>query len=366
MRFLFDIGHPAEVHTFRNVIKDLREKGHEILVTSRDKEMTLYLLDHYKIPYVSTGRNMRSKIGKIWAFLRNDLKILKAAISFRPDLIINFFSPFAAHVGKLLGKKVIGFHDTEHADLTIKLAKPFTNTIIVPNCYKREYPGKNVIKFNGNFELAYLHPEYFTPDPSVLDLLGVKKGEKYVLLRFVTHTSMHDKGHKGFSDEEKIEITKRFSEHTKVFISSEVPLPDPLRKYELNIPPEKIHDVINYASLLYGESATMTSEAAVLGTPSVFIDIHGRGYTDEEEIYELVFNFKNTQKDYERSIAKGIEILSIHDRKNWIANRDKMLSDTIDVSSFMGWFIENYPESEEIMINDPDFNCNSEIYRVDK
>ena len=355
MKYLFDIGHPAEVHTFRNVIQNLQDKGHDTLITVRDKEMTLYLLDHYKIPYVSTGKNLRSKSGKAWSFIRNDLKILKAAISFKPDLIINFFSPFAAHVGKLLKIPVIGFHDTEHANLTIRLAKPFTDTIVVPSCYKREYPGKNVIKFNGNFELAYLHPEYFQPDNSIFKILGLKDNEKYVLLRFVTHTSMHDKGHKGFTDEEKIKITEKFSGYAKIFISSEIQLPDKLKKYELKIPPERIHDVINFASLLFGESATMASEAAVLGTPAIFFDFSGRGYTDEEEQkYGLVFNYKNTEEDRELAILKGIDIISANNRKKWIDSKERLLSDTINVSAFMTWFIESYPESENIMNEDPE------------
>ena len=70
----------------------------------------------------------------------NDWKIWRAARKFKPDLFVNFFSPFAAHVGKLMGKPVIGFHDTEHADLTIRLSLPFTDTIVVPECYRREYP----------------------------------------------------------------------------------------------------------------------------------------------------------------------------------------------------------------------------------
>ncbi len=105
MRFLFDIGHPAEVHTFKHVIRNLKANGHEVLVTARDKEMTLYLLDQYQIPYVSTGRNLGSKAGKAWAFLRNDLKIFKTALKFKPDLVINFFSPFAAHAGNSWGKR---------------------------------------------------------------------------------------------------------------------------------------------------------------------------------------------------------------------------------------------------------------------
>jgi len=356
MRFLFDIGHPAEVHSFRNVIKNLQKKGHEVLVTARDKEMTHYLLDHYKIPYVSTGKNLKSKAGKIWAFLRNDLKILKAAFSFKPDLIINFFSPFAAHVGKLLGKKVIGFHDTEHANLTIRLARPFTDTIVVPSCYKRDYPGKNVIKFNGNFELAYLHPKYFKPDNSIFKTLGLKGNEKYVLLRFVTHTSMHDKGHKGFTDEEKIKITEKFSDYAKVFISSEITLPDELKKYELQTSPERIHDVINFASLLFGESATMASEAAVLGTPAIFVDKKRIGYTnEEEEKFELVFNFLNDRDEKDISLKKGIEIISkISNNEEWDIRRQKLLTDSIDVTSFITWFIEEYPESESVVNNDPE------------
>ncbi len=349
MKFLFDIGHPAEVHAFRNVIHNLRNRGHDVLVTARDKEMTLYLLDFYKIPYVSTGKNMSSKIGKVWAFVRNDIKILKAAIKFKPDLIINFFSPFAAHVGKLLGKKVVGFHDTEHADLTIKLSLPFTDTIVVPACYKREYPGKSVVKFNGNFELAYLHPNYFKPDPSIFKILGIKENEKYVLLRFVTHTAMHDSGHKGFTNEEKIKIVEKFSEHERVFISSEVPLPEQLKKYELKIPPERIHDVIHYASLLYGESATMSSEAAVLGTPAVFVDEKRIGYTnEEEEKYGLVFNYLNTPEGKSSALEKGIDLIKTNNLKEeWGKKQIILMNNSIDVSEFITWFVENYPDSEK-------------------
>jgi len=50
-----------------------------------------------------------------------------------------------------------------------------------------------------NLELAYLHPNYFSPDLSVLELLGVKKGEKYAILRFVKWNANHDLGHTGIT-----------------------------------------------------------------------------------------------------------------------------------------------------------------------
>jgi len=44
------------------------------------------------------------------------------------------------------------------------------------------------------------------------------------------------------------------------------------------------------------------TEAAVLGTYSIYIDDEGRGYTDEEELkYGLVFNSKTSL------IEKGVE-----------------------------------------------------------
>ncbi len=42
--------------------------------------------------------------------------------------------------------------------------------------------GKRHIKLNSYKELAYLHPNYFTPDPSVLDELALEKDEKLVVL----------------------------------------------------------------------------------------------------------------------------------------------------------------------------------------
>ena len=66
-------------------------------------------------------------------------------------------------------------------------------------------------------------------------------------------------------------------------------------KFQIPCPPEKIHHALYYADLFYGESPTMASEAACLGTPARYIDHKGRGYTDEQERkYGLVFNFKNT------------------------------------------------------------------------
>jgi hypothetical protein len=155
----------------------------------------------------------------------------------------------------------------------------------------------------------------------------------------------------------KRKAVKEFSKYAKVFITSERELSPDLKPYQIKIPPEKMHDALAYATLLYGESATMASEGAALGTPAIYVDNEGRGYTDEEENkYGLVFNFTESIEDQELSIRKGVTLLKTPDIKHiWKKKRERMLSEKIDVTAFMVWFIENYPESAKIMKKDPDY-----------
>lgn len=356
MRIIIDIGHPAHVHYFKNFIKIMERKGHQILVTAREKEITHTLLNHYGIHFIGRGAGGNNIFSKIGYLFYADLLLLKCALGFKPDIFLSFSSPYAAQMAKFLGKPHIAFDDTENAKLSHMFSRPFSTAILTPSCYRGD-SFKKQIKFNGYMELCYLHRKYFTPDPSVLDLLGVEKGEKYVIMRFVSRKAVHDIGHGGYKLEMKRKAVEEISKYAKVFISSEKELPEDLKSYEIRIPPEKMHDALAYATLLFGESATMASECAVLGTPAIFLDHIGRGYTDEEEqTYHLIFNFTESMKDQELSIQKSLELLKDSNiKKEWQARQMKMLADKIHVTAFMVWFIENYPESVTIMQNNPDY-----------
>ncbi|MCF7822834.1 MAG: DUF354 domain-containing protein [Candidatus Marinimicrobia bacterium] len=359
MKIFIDIGHPAHVHYFRNAISIFKSNGHEVLVTTRKKEVTIELLEYYKIPYIYIGKNYQTFIGKFFSILRNDFLILIAAYKFKPDIFLSFLLPFPAHVGFLLNKPVIGFGDTENAKLSLKLTKLFTDCILTPSCYMDDL-GEKQVRFDGYMELCYLHPNYFVPNPKVLDFLNLDIKDKYIILRFVSWNANHDIGHKGISIEMKKKIVHTLSKYAKVFISSENELPHDLKDYQIIIPPEMMHDGIAFSSLLYGESSTMASESACLGTPAIFHDDYGRGYTNEEEkIYNLVFNYSESAEDQEKSLSKAIAILEGDDSAvKFEEKREKMLSEKIDVTSFMVWFVENYPQSYRIMKENPNYQYN--------
>ena len=53
MRIIINIGHPGHVHFYRNAILALEERGHEVLVTARAKDITYKLLGIYDIPHTT-------------------------------------------------------------------------------------------------------------------------------------------------------------------------------------------------------------------------------------------------------------------------------------------------------------------------
>ena len=52
MRILIDIGHPAHVHYFRNLAKELQLKGHTVIWTVKDIVVAKKLLEYYGFEYI--------------------------------------------------------------------------------------------------------------------------------------------------------------------------------------------------------------------------------------------------------------------------------------------------------------------------
>ena len=134
----------------------------------------------------------------------------------------------------------------------------------------------------------------------------------------------------------KLKLVSALSKYSKIFISSEVPLPGPLEKYRINLDGEYMHSLLAFSSLVIGESSTMCAEASVLGTKSIYLDFMGRGYTDIlEKKYSLLSNYIN-QWESDDWINEAISIVrSENSKQKNLANRSKLLSESVDVVEFM-------------------------------
>lgn len=74
-------------------------------------------------------------------------------------------------------------------------------------------------------------------------------------------------------------------------------------------------------------------------------------FIELEQKYGLILNYN----DSAQALDKAVELLQSPDLKNsWIKKRDKLLEDKIDVTAFIVWFIENYPDSFKKIKEDKD------------
>jgi hypothetical protein len=190
------------------------------------------------------------------------------------------------------------------------------------------------------------------PNQSTLSELQLVENEPYSIIRFVSWGANHDFGQSGIADDSKIELVKKLTKKLRVLISSEGKMPTELNKYKIQISPEKIHDVLAFATIYIGEGATMASENAMLGTPAIYVNSLTAGTIEAQQKYGLLYSYRN----YHGVLYKVEELLSNPNLKQeFIQKRDRMLMDQIDVTAFMFWFVENYPESFRIMKENPEY-----------
>jgi predicted glycosyltransferase len=353
MKILIDIGHPAHVHYFRNMIAIMSKKGHEFIVIARERDVIFSLLNFYQIDYICRGKGRASKFGKLLYMLKADYMLLRLSLKLKPDLFLSFSSPYAAQVAKLTNKPHIALNDTEHTDKSHAVfTYPFSEIVLTPNSYQNDLGTKH-IRFNGIMEALYLQKKYFTPNPDIYKMLGLETNEKYILLRFVSWKAHHDYGQSGLTHSTLKRIIQLLETKYRVFISSEKELEPEFEKYRLEISPETMHDVLNYAELFIGESGTMASESAYLGTHAVYTNsLPLMCYLKQEQVFGLLKHFESSKSvlKYVQELIKSKNLKTEAKRKS-----EMMKKDFIDATAFLTWFIENYPKSAAIMKENPDY-----------
>jgi predicted glycosyltransferase len=315
------------------------KKGHKIKIVSRAKENTKRILkdNGFSSEYVPYYKSI---VGKAIGVPTNDLRLYKIARDFKPDIFLSPGSPYSAHVSRILGKPHYAFIDTEIASLATKLMSPFTDRIYTSSSFYIDL-GPKQIRFNGYYELAYLHPKYFSPDKKIIEEYGLEEG--YIILRLSALSSHHDINARGFSfksEKELNDFINVLEKYGRVIITSEKNNWETISKYQLNFQSKDLHHILYFAKVYIGEGASMASEAAILGIPSIYVSNTRRGYLNElEEKYQLAYSISTR----EEALNKAIEILERSSvRDEWHVKRDQMLCEKIDVVEYIVDSIENH------------------------
>jgi predicted glycosyltransferase len=179
-------------------------------------------------------------------------------------------------------------------------------------------------------------------------------------MRFNVFKAHHDVGIKGLSLEQKLKIVELLEPHGKIFITTEREIEPELAKYQLKVPPEKIHSLMSYATMFVGDSQTMITEAALLGTPSVKCNSFAGKLAvpnEIEEKYNLCYSY--LPEEFDGFLTKVSELLKKEKLKEeWARRVDIMVKDNINVTEFWYWFVDQYPDSTKIYTENPDYQYN--------
>jgi len=334
MRIQFDVTHPAHVHLFRHAIYALCRDGHTVGVTTREKEITTRLLDAYGIEHTVLSTQAETPLGLATEWGLREIRTLRYARKFDPDVIVSRLNPPAVHAAAAVGAGSIVFHDHEQANTLARLTAPLTDRFCTPSGYDADL-GEPHRRYEGYHELAYLHPNWFTPDRSVLESHGIDPDDRFFVLRFVSMQAHHDIGRNGLSRRAKKQIATELSKHGTVYVSNEDDLPPAFNAKHVPVPPEDIHHLLAYSSLLVTDSNTMATEAALLGTPVVRSNSFAEnGLSNFVELgsYSLVRSFN----DETNALNAATEIAQDRSANGtWTDRRDELLETKIDVTSYM-------------------------------
>ena len=360
------LGHPAHFHLYKNVIKNLKTDGYEVDVLIKKKENLEQLLKNSGIPYHNILREGRkdTKLGMALGVIKRIWRLFGFILRRRP-LLLTGTSVENSYIGPLMRIPVVycGEDDAAVIPLQAKMCYPGADTILTPDvCDDGKWNSKTT-SYPSYHELAYLHPNHFTPSADIVREQGINPDKPYAIMRFVKLKANHDDNVQGINLQVALRLIEIMKPHMDIYITSERPLEPELEPFRIQINPIYMHDVMAYASLYIGDSQTMAMEAAVLGVPAIrFNDFVGKiGVMAELEdgelngkripCYNLGIGILASEKDAVERLCKTVQaVMAMQPAKRkelWQARRQKMLAEKIDYAKFLTWFIENYPFSAE-------------------
>lgn len=358
MKYLFQLNHPAHYHLFKNVIHQLKKDGHQVLILARPKDILIDLLENedFDILKIEKGQTLFQKIK-----LRKQTEkyILNYTEKHKPDLIIG--TGDFSYVTKKQGIPSI-FCGEDDANLNLFLflwaltVYGDFSAILAPEGVNNSIWNNKTIFYKGYHKLAYLHPNQFTPDKKVVEKY-LSTDKPYFILRFAKLNAYHDVNAKGIDSVIAQKLIKILHPQGDIYITSERELEPEFEQFRLKIDPLDIHHVLFFSKLYIGDSQSMAVEAAMLGVPSVRFNNFAGKISVLEELehkYGLTFGIKTSQP--KKLFEKVKELLLMENLSEEFQNRRQtMLADKIDVTAFLVWFIENFPESAKIMKETPDY-----------
>jgi predicted glycosyltransferase len=331
MRILIEAHHPGDIHFWKYPVQLLLERGHKVLMVARDRDVMRRLVEAYSwIPYYIPKRGSQKNKFPLLELFRRQWTVGKAIHQFQPDVVASLFGSYCQSAWLLKRPNII-FTDSEFQHFNHRIAHPFASEIHTPYCFYKPLGAKQQ-HYNGIHELSFLDGRRFQPDVTVVQKIPGFTPRQYVVIRLSAWNTFHDINQEGIGAQVSTFINTFKSRYRIVISAEENQLPDELRQYAMQFPPEDFHHVLAFARFVLTEGASTASEAACLGVPTVYINsTEPRGYLCMlEKEYGLVKNFQRAEEGVPAAVdwLSGLDDTVLHKLQE---QRSRMVNDHCDV-----------------------------------
>jgi predicted glycosyltransferase len=291
MRVWIDVTNSPHVVFFRPLVALLEESGHDVTITARDFAQTLELLDDARLVHTVVGppHGGASRLGKVRAMTSRLRALRSFAGGGEFDVALSHASHELPIAARSLGIPSSYAFDYEFAVAQHSLGCRAATRIVVPGVIPQARLDRlgarrrKVLRYPGLKEEYYLHG--FSPDPDVLDGLGLDRSRILAVVRTPPEVSLyHRRSSPLFAD-----VLERLGSDLGV---QAVVLPrTPAQREEIQrralpslVVPARAIDALSLvalADLVVSAGGTMNREAVAVGTP-VWTTFAGRqGAVDE-------------------------------------------------------------------------------------
>jgi uncharacterized protein len=285
VRVWVDISNSPQVPFFRPLITLLRERGHEVEVTTREYAQTVELLELHGIPHEVVGprHGGGSAAGKARAMAGRLRALRRFAKSRGFDLALSHASHELPLTARWLGIPSAYAFDYELARTQHRLGCRAARRVVVPDAIPQDRLDRlgaraaKVRRYPGLKEEYYLHG--FEPDHSVLTSLGLDSERIVVVVRTPPDVSLyHRHGNPLFED--VLERLGRDRSVHAVVLPRTAAQRDAVRARSLPsllVPDHAIdaQSLLALSDLVVSAGGTMNREAVALGIP-VYTTFAGR------------------------------------------------------------------------------------------
>jgi hypothetical protein len=273
-RIWIDLDNTPHVPFFEPIVRRLRERGHEVVLTARDAYNVRELLGLSQLKAAVIGRHLgKNRAMKLAGTFERAARLAAWASSCKPSLAVSHGSRAQMLAAKVLRVKSVVIADYEHVAHIMR-----ADHAIVPTLIPREVAGRianDVMTYPGIKEDVYASA--FMPDPEFEHVNALPRDKVIVTVRPPATEAHYHTRHSDQLFAATLELLAASAHtHTVLLPRSALQLRDIVRRFGalaqragLTVPSGALNglDLVWHSDLVISGGGTMNREAAALGVP---------------------------------------------------------------------------------------------------